>query len=100
MFGSGTIKRNPDVKWKLKNTDIEKCIEIQQSLLEKYTSLISKNGKIIYATCSILPSENELQVQHFLKNNIDFELKNEIQLLPHIYGVDGFYMAELRMKYQ
>lgn len=96
--GLGTIKRNPDVKWKLTNNDIEKYIEIQASLLEKHKSLIGKNGKIIYATCSILPSENELQIQHFLKNNLDFELKRELKLSPHIYGVDGFYMAELTRK--
>ncbi len=96
--GIGTIKRNPDVKWKLKNSDIENYKTIQAALLEKYKSLIHKNGKLIYATCSILPSENELQIQHFLKNNPDFELVKEIKLSPAIYGVDGFYMAEIGWK--
>ncbi|MBK6276208.1 MAG: RsmB/NOP family class I SAM-dependent RNA methyltransferase [Saprospirales bacterium] len=79
--GIGTIKRNPDVKWKLKNNDIDNYKTIQAALLEKYKSLIHKNGKLIYATCSILPSENELQIQHFLKNNPDFELVKEIKLI-------------------
>lgn len=96
--GIGTIKRNPDVKWKLKNSDIENYKTIQAALLEKYKSLIHKNSKLIYATCSILPSENELQIQHFLKNNPDFELVKEIKLSPAIYGVDGFYMAEIGWK--
>lgn len=93
--GLGTIKRNPDVKWKLQNETIDRYIEIQASLLEKNKSLIDKTGKIIYATCSILPSENELQVQRFLKKHPNFELRKEIKLSPHLYGVDGFYMAEL-----
>ncbi len=96
--GIGTIKRNPDVKWKLKNSDIENYKTIQASLLEKYKSLIHKNSKLIYATCSILPSENELQIQHFLKNNSAFELVKDIKLSPAIHGVDGFYMAEIRTK--
>ena len=96
--GIGTIKRNPDVKWKLKNSDIDNYKTIQAALLEKYNSLIHKNGKLIYATCSILPSESELQIQHFLKNNPDFELVKEIKLSPAIYGVDGFYMAEIGWK--
>ena len=96
--GIGTIKRNPDVKWKLKNSDIDNYKTIQAALLEKYNSLIQKNGKLIYATCSILPSESELQIQHFLKNNPDFELVKEIKLSPAIYGVDGFYMAEIGWK--
>ena len=96
--GIGTIKRNPDVKWKLKNSDIDNYKTIQAALLEKYKSLIHKNSKLIYATCSILPSENELQIQHFLKNNPDFELVKEIKLSPAIYGVDGFYMAEIGWK--
>ena len=96
--GIGTIKRNPDVKWKLKNSDIDNYKTIQAALLEKYNSLIHKNGKLIYATCSILPSESELQIQHFLKNNPDFELVKEIKLSPAFYGVDGFYMAEIGWK--
>ncbi len=96
--GLGTIKRNPDLKWKLQPSSIEKCMTIQTSLLSQYASILNKNGKMIYATCSILPSENEKQVQHFLHNNPEFELTNEIKLLPHLYGVDGFYMAELRKK--
>ena len=82
--GIGTIKRNPDVKWKLKNNDIDNYKTIQAALLEKYNSLIHKDGKLIYATCSILPSESELQIQHFLKNNPDFELVKEINQLCRI----------------
>ncbi|MBK8351509.1 MAG: hypothetical protein IPL21_07310 [Saprospirales bacterium] len=81
-----------------KNSDIDNYKTIQAALLEKYDSLIHKNGKLIYATCSILPSESELQIQHFLKNNPDFELVKEIKLSPAFYGVDGFYMAEIGWK--
>ncbi len=62
---------------------------------KEYKNLIHKNGKIIYATCSILPQENELQIQHFIKNNPDFKLLKSQQLLPTEYEGDGFYMALL-----
>ena len=58
--------------------------------------MILKNGKIIYATCSILPQENELQIQGFLSANSSFKLNKSQQLLPTEYDGDGFFMAELK----
>lgn len=96
--GLGTIKRHPDTKWKLKNEDIERYIEIQSSLLQEYKNIIHTSGKIIYATCSILPSEGEDQIKNFLQKNPEFILKNELRIHPHFHGCDGFYMAEISRK--
>jgi 16S rRNA (cytosine967-C5)-methyltransferase len=103
--GTGTFKRQADLKYKITQEKIKEYQTIQASLLNEYKSVIHKNGKIIYATCSILPQENELQIQVFLNtNNVgDASLKHQHwqlvksqQLLPTEYDGDGFFMAELK----
>lgn len=94
--GTGTFKRQADLKYKITEEKIKEYQSIQASLLNEYKSIIHKNGKIIYATCSILPQENELQIQNFLNSNSSFRLNTSEQLLPTEYDGDGFYMAELQ----
>ncbi len=100
--GTGTFKRQADLKYKITQEKIKEYQSIQASLLNEYKNVIHKNGKIIYATCSVLPQENELQIQHFINaNNVgDVSLKHQNwqlvksqQLLPTAYDGDGFYMA-------
>jgi 16S rRNA (cytosine967-C5)-methyltransferase len=93
--GLGTIKRHPDIKWKLKEEDIGRYIHIQTELLETYKNVIHKDGKTAYATCSILPSESEEQVKKFIEKNPAFKLKEQKRMHPHIDGCDGFYMASI-----
>lgn len=93
--GMGVLKRNPDTKWKLTAERIEELKSIQQSILNDYSKMLKKGGYLIYATCSILPSENSLQVQRFLKNNPNFVLEEEKSIYPHETMFDGFYMARL-----
>ena len=57
--------------------------------------MLKLNGLMVYATCSILPSENQLQVAEFVKNNANFKLVKEATVSPHKTGFDGFYMAQL-----
>lgn len=96
--GLGVLKRNPDAKWKLSPEFIENVRGLQQHILQDYCNMIKKEGLLVYSTCSILPSENELQVKEFLKNNGDnFELLEEKHHWPSD-GFDGFYMALLRRK--
>ncbi|TAE00619.1 MAG: RNA methyltransferase [Bacteroidetes bacterium] len=94
--GLGVIRRNPDAKWKLDLDFIEKVQTWQRDILQSYSPICKKNGKIVYATCSILPSENREQVQYFLSKNPNFELLKERQILPQDFGFDGFYMACLQ----
>lgn len=96
--GSGTFKRQADLKYKITPEKIQEYQNIQASLLNEYKNQIHKTGKIIYATCSVLPQENQLQIQAFLKDNKDFKLVKEVQLLPTDYDGDGFYMALLSLK--
>lgn len=96
--GLGTLMRKPDVKWKLKEEDIENYIEIQKNLLETNFLLVKKGGKLVYAACSILPSEGEEHIKAFILAHPDFELVVEERCYPHIHETDGFYVAVLQRK--
>lgn len=96
--GLGVLKRNPDAKWKLSLDYISKVRELQSTILNDYSIMLKQGGMMVYATCSILPSENENQVHSFLKNRSDeFELVNENHCWPSA-GFDGFYMALIKKK--
>lgn len=92
--GLGVLKRNPDSKWKIDEDFIARIQNEQQKILQDYSKMLKKGGKLVYATCSILPSENQNQVDLFLKNNPDFKLIKDEKVMPS-KGYDGFYMALL-----
>jgi len=93
--GLGVIRRNPDSKWKLQPEQIERLKETQAEILDNYSQIVKVGGKMVYATCSILPSENEMQVEKFLENHNEFRLLSERKISPAQSGFDGFYMALL-----
>ncbi|HEY5690252.1 MAG TPA: RsmB/NOP family class I SAM-dependent RNA methyltransferase [Cyclobacteriaceae bacterium] len=95
--GLGVLRRNPDAKWKLSHDYIRKVIELQSNILNDYAVMLKPGGMMVYATCSILPSENEKQVASFLKNKSDYELVEENHCWPSA-GFDGFYMALIKKK--
>ena len=98
--GLGVLRRNPDTKWKLSLESLEKVQKTQQELLQAYPSMLKKGGQLVYATCSILPSENEEQVKKFLASEAgkDFELLEERKVFAQESGFDGFYIARLLKK--
>ena len=96
--GIGVLKRNPDSKWKLEPEFIDNIIKTQAEIIENYAQLVKVGGKMVYATCSILPSENENQVKNFLKNHPEFELEKQNKVSAYKSGFDGFYMALLERK--
>ena len=95
--GLGVLSRNPDAKWKLQPEFLDKIRNTQLEILEQYSKIVKKGGKLVYATCSVLPSENQKQVQKFLKTEAgkDFKLLREKSILSSESGYDGFYMASL-----
>ena len=93
--GLGVLKRNPDSKWKIDQEFIERIKSEQQQILQDYSKILKKGGQMIYATCSILPSENNEQVKIFLENNPDFTLVKDRKIMPS-EGYDGFYMALIK----
>jgi len=95
--GLGILRRNPDAKWKMQPEFIERIKKTQAEILNSYSRMVKPGGKLVYATCSILPSENQEQVEKFLtsENGKHFSLIKDKKILSHESGYDGFYMALL-----
>lgn len=98
--GLGVLRRNPDAKWKMQPEFIEKIKKTQLEILNSYSRMVKPGGKLVYATCSILPSENNKQVDKFLTsdNGKEFTFVKDKVILSHQSGFDGFYMALLERK--
>ncbi len=98
--GMGVLKRNPDTKWTITPDRLKEILETQEKILQTYAPYVKKGGTLVYATCSILPVENQLQVSCFLNSKLgkSFELEKEYNYLSHQTGFDGFYCARLIRK--
>ncbi|NNK75889.1 MAG: class I SAM-dependent methyltransferase [Maribacter sp.] len=98
--GLGVLRRNPDAKWKLQPEFLGKITKIQQEILRSYSKMVKPGGKLVYATCSILPQENDLQIKSFLtsEEGKEFTLAKEKKIYASKSGFDGFYMALLDRK--
>jgi len=96
--GTGTLRRNPDMKWRFSKEMVDRLVGQQRTIFEQALSFLKPGGKIVYATCSILPQENKQQVDHFLKT-YNLELVDEpFQSLPKKGGMDGFFAATMQQK--
>lgn len=98
--GLGVLKRNPDAKWKLQPEFLNTIKNTQQEILTSYSNMVKPGGQLVYATCSILPSENSEQVSTFLSSEAgkNFSLVNEEKIYASKSGFDGFYIALLQNK--
>lgn len=112
--GLGTLRRNPDVKWRQQPGAVAEMQEKQASILDAASRLVKNGGRLVYATCSLLDEENDVIVEGFLANHADFELvpMNQVlaeqkiplemdkylKLLPHKHQTDGFFAAVLQRK--
>jgi len=103
--GTGTLRRNPDLKWRWENTPHENLscsflntlLEIQRSIVRNAVAYLNDRGTILYMTCSILPQENEEQLVYFQKE-LGLEEVDRFQTLPVLNGMDGFFAAALKKK--
>jgi 16S rRNA (cytosine967-C5)-methyltransferase len=95
--GLGVLRRNPDSKWKMQPEFLEKIVRTQQEILRNYSKIVKPGGKLVYATCSILPQENTDQVKSFLSSEegTDFTLVKDKKIYASKSGYDGFFMALL-----
>lgn len=95
--GLGVLRRNPDSKWKLQPEFLNEIKEVQQQCLQQYSKMVKPGGQMVYATCSILPSENRKQVDTFLNSELgkSFSFIKDNKIFAHQNGFDGFYMALL-----
>lgn len=105
---TGVIRRHPDIKLLRKASDIDQLVQLQQQILEHLWSKLKPGGRLLYATCSILPQENEQQIGQFLERHSNATLiplvpeiqqlshsKTGCQLIPGQLSMDGFYYALL-----
>ena len=91
--GSGTYRRNPDMKWKMNAASLENLVKEQRDIFQKALEFVRPGGFIVYATCSLFAKENEEQVKYFL-DTFPVELQKQLSLLPdHPEGPDGFFAA-------
>ena len=91
--GTGTLRRNPDQKWKFSSELLNRLLGEQRTIFERALSYVKPGGKIIYATCSMLAQENEDQVEHFLKT-YDLKLAHPpFSSLPAPGAMDGMFAA-------
>jgi 16S rRNA (cytosine967-C5)-methyltransferase len=108
--GTGTWRRNPDMKWRIYGPNLEELLAVQSDIIQRCAKVVRKGGRLVYATCSLLPEENEKQIDTFLKSHEDFKVLpiTEIwpegdcpfkgpylRLTPHQHGTDGFFAAVL-----
>jgi 16S rRNA (cytosine967-C5)-methyltransferase len=111
--GLGTLRRHPDLKWRQTEKSVAELAAMQAAILQSAARLLKPGGRLVYATCSLLPQENEAVAQAFSQANPDFsaldvgevlsELKVEgaatlcsgpyLRLWPHRHGTDGFFAA-------
>lgn len=112
--GLGTLRRNPDLKWRQTPQDVEELTVKQANILQSAARLVKPGGRLVYATCSLLREENEGIVEAFLAANSEFELADAaeilaqqqvplatgpyLQLLPQQHGTDGFFAAAMTRK--
>ena len=112
--GFGTLRRNPDLKWKRRERDIERLSRLQSSVLDNVSRYVKKGGILVYSTCTVFREENEAVVEKFLTEHPDFQFDRIERVLPEKYvslvekgylktfppgeGMDGFFAARLVKK--
>jgi 16S rRNA (cytosine967-C5)-methyltransferase len=96
--GIGTIKRQPELKYKINPTTLAQKVHLQQEIFNNYAGMVKSGGELVYSTCSIFPSENESQVDLFLQTHPEFTLQDTLTLFPSEHESDGFFMAKLVKK--
>ncbi len=112
--GLGTLRRNPDLKWRQSPQSLEELSRKQAAILRAAANLVKPGGRLVYATCSLLEEENENVVAAFLAERDDFGMLNcqellaqqgivletgeQLRLLPHLHGTDGFFAAAMQRK--
>jgi 16S rRNA (cytosine967-C5)-methyltransferase len=106
--GLGTLRRNPDARYRFKPGDVERYAALQRELLARFARLARRGGRVVYATCSVAREENERVVESFLASGAPFRLVPAsailpaetasgpyLRLFPHRHGTDGFFAAAL-----
>lgn len=95
--GTGTLRRNPDQKWRFSRDLLDRMVNLQMEICEEAIPMLKPGGHLIYATCSVLPQENELQIKKLLER-FPLEVEETFSTLPVSGGMDGFFATRLLRK--
>ena len=111
--GLGTLRRNPEIRWRLTASDLKKGMQNQKRLLKSAAEYVRPGGRLVYSVCTVTPEENEIVIGDFLRNHPDFKLippanlppalidtQGYFRTSPHLQGMDGFFAAVLTRKYR
>jgi 16S rRNA (cytosine967-C5)-methyltransferase len=116
--GSGTLRRNPDLKWRFDETELQRLTALQSDVLRAAARLVKPGGRLVYATCSVLSVENQDVVAAFLSEHPEFQAVPAAEvlgaqdirideaerfapwfvMLPHLHDTDGFFAAVLEKR--
>jgi len=112
--GFGTLRKNPDLKWRKGEEDIKRLRELQSAILNTLSGYVKNGGVLVYSTCTVFHEENEEVVETFLKEHPQFQLDPIANILPRtchslihggylktfppVDGMDGFFMARMTRK--
>jgi 16S rRNA (cytosine967-C5)-methyltransferase len=94
---TGVMRRRVDLRWRIQPAELERLRRAQAELLRQAAASLAPGGTLVYSTCSLEPEENGDVVKEFLVAHPDFKLEIERQLLPFADGVDGAYVARLKL---
>jgi 16S rRNA (cytosine967-C5)-methyltransferase len=98
--GTGTLRRNPEIRWRISESDIAELAAQQKIFLKHAARVLKPGGQLVYSTCSVEPDENEEVVRDFLQNNPRFEQLQTTRTWPQREGTDGFFLASFRLATQ
>ena len=96
--GTGTLRRNPEIRWRLTPDDIPSLAGAQKQFLENAAGVLKPDGRLVYSTCSVELEENEQVVEHFLSTHPHFTIRRTLRTWPHHEGTDGFFMCLFERK--
>lgn len=95
---TGVMRRRVDLRWRIQPAEIPRLARLQRDLLQRTVQQLKKGGTLVYSTCSLESDENRSVVEEFLREQRDFTLETERELLPFRDHVDGAYVAKLRRR--
>ena len=91
--GTGTLRRNPEIRWRLTAADIDAFAEKQKQILSRAANAVKQGGRLVYSTCSVEREENEEVIQETLAHDDRFRILNSFRTCPRRQGCDGFFIA-------
>lgn len=98
--GTGTLRRNPEIRWRISEQDIHELAAQQKLFLRNAVRVLKPGGQLVYSTCSVERKENESVIVDFQREHPAFRLQKAARLWPQHEGTDGFFIASLQLATQ